>query len=63
MLALMTDHQGWVSTVGLVTDLEMADAVRLAERSPVGSDECIHFYQIFNQQSQEMCEWLVSRPS
>lgn len=60
MLALMTDHQGWVSTVGLVTDLEISDAMRLAERKPVGSDECIHLYQIFNQQSQKFCEWLLS---
>lgn len=62
MLALMTDHQGWVSTVGLVTDLEVADAIRLGERNSVGSDECIRMYQMIHQDSQELCKWLLTQP-
>lgn len=62
MLALMTDHQGWVSTVGLVTDLEIADAIRLEDRNPLASDECIRLYQAIHQESKELCNWLLTEP-
>lgn len=63
MIALIRDHEGWISTMGLVTDLDAADAVRLAGESPVGADECIRAYQYISQQSQNLCEELVKRPS
>lgn len=61
MIALIRDHEGWISTMGLVTDLDAADAVRLAGQSPVGADECIRAYQYISQQSQNLCQFLQKR--
>ncbi len=61
MIAFIRDHEGWISTMGVVTDLDAADAVRLAVRSPVDADECIHAYQYISQQSQNLCQILLKR--
>jgi hypothetical protein len=63
MIALIRDHEGWISTMGLVTDLDATDAVRLAGRAPVAADECIRAYQYISQQSQNLCQDLLKRAS
>jgi hypothetical protein len=63
MIALIRDHEGWISTMGLVTDLDAADAVRLAAQTPVAADECIRAYQYISQQSQNLCQDLLKRAS
>jgi len=58
MMALMLERSGWMSTVGLVTDLEAADAIRLEDAEAITSDECIRFTQVLEMNSQEFCRFL-----
>lgn len=60
MLALMLESAGWLSTVGLVTDLEVADAIRLEDSSPIAADECIRLHHAIHDQSQDFCKLLIS---
>jgi hypothetical protein len=41
MMALMRENTGYVSTIGLVTDQAVADAIRLTDQGPISADECI----------------------
>ena len=61
MIALIRDHEGWISTMGLVTDLDARDALRLAGLNPVSADECIRAYQYISQQSQNLCQKLLKQ--
>ncbi len=45
--------------MGLVTDLDASDALRLADQSPVAADECIRAYQFISQQSQNFCRQIL----
>lgn len=60
MLAFMTDHHGWVSTIGLVTDLKVNDALRLQGSTPVGADECLELYTAIHERSGDLCLELLS---
>lgn len=60
-MALMLERSGWMSTVGLVTDLEAADAIRLEDASPLASDECIRFTQVLETRSKEFCQFLLGQ--
>lgn len=60
MLAFMTDNHGWVSTVGLVTDLKANDALRLQGSLPVGADECLELYTAIHERSGDLCQALLS---
>lgn len=60
MLALMLESAGWLSTVGLVTDLEVADAIRLEDATPIAADECIRLHHAIHDQSRELCKMLNS---
>ena len=60
MLALMLESAGWLSTVGLVTDLEVADAIRLEDANPIGANECIQLHRAFYDESQGFCRLISS---
>ena len=61
MLAFMTSHHGWVSTVGLVTGLKVSDALRLQGATPVGADECLELYTAIHEHSGDLCQALLER--
>ena len=58
MFALMLESSGWLSTVGLVTDLDVADALRLEQVKSITSDECIRLHQMIDKDSMEFCRYL-----
>lgn len=58
MMALMRENTGYVSTIGLVTDQTVADAVRLADKTPISSDECIGVHVLLDGESQGLVELL-----
>ncbi len=60
MMALMRENTGYVSTIGLVTDQTVVDAVRLTERPPISSDECIGAHVLLEEQSRDLIERLSS---
>ena len=59
MLALILETQGAWSTVGLVTDLEVQDALHSCDKKPVTSDECLSVHGFLEEQSQDLCRWLL----
>lgn len=58
MMALMRENTGYVSTIGLVTDQTVADAIRLTERGPISADECIGAHVLLEEESRDLVERL-----
>jgi len=58
MLAVILERQGSMSSVGLVTDLEIQDALRFHESASVSADDCIAMHRLMEEGSSEMCGWL-----
>ncbi len=56
ILAVVLETSGWVSSIGVMTDLDVKDAERLQDRSPLTSDECVKFYHLFEQESAAFCK-------
>lgn len=61
VLALILETSGSVSSIGLVTDLEIQDAVRFQKALPVTSDECIAIHQLLERDSRRFCERLLDK--
>lgn len=61
MMALMRENTGYVSTIGLVTDQTVTDAIRLSDRTPISADECIGAHVLLEQESQDFVELLKNR--
>ena len=63
ILAVVLESSGWVSSIGVMTDLLAKDAVRLQESEPITSDECVILYQAFELKSHDFCQELLRQPS
>ncbi|MBI5654797.1 hypothetical protein HZC53_04060 [Candidatus Uhrbacteria bacterium] len=61
VLAVVVETQGSVSSVGLVTDLEIQDALRFAALSPVTSDECLAAHRMLEDDSRGLATRLLDR--
>ncbi len=59
MLAVVLEASGVVSSVGVVTDLEAADAKRFHEAAAISVDECLQFHVQLETQSRELCQALL----
>ncbi len=60
MMAIVLEANGAVSSVGLVTDLEAADALRMNDRAPISDDDCIAAHRILQQESRAFCAQLMT---
>jgi len=58
MLAIILETQGSMSSVGLMTDLEIQDALRFRESPPISADDCIAAHRLLQEESQEFCRSL-----
>jgi hypothetical protein len=58
MLAVILENGGWVSSVGLVTDLEATDAIRFQSSLGITADECVGWHRLLEEKSAELCEYL-----
>jgi hypothetical protein len=58
MIAVILEASGFVSSVGVVTDLEVEDAVRFRDAQPIQMDECIRFSEQIQRQSKDLCQAL-----
>jgi hypothetical protein len=58
MLAVILEQQGSVSSVGLVTDLEVQDAMRFREMLPISPDDCVLAHRVVEEESKGFCEAL-----
>lgn len=61
MLALILETHGSVSSVGLVTDLEIGDALRFRDCLPFSADDCIATHRILEEESGEFCRMLSAK--
>lgn len=61
VLAVVLETSGSVSSVGLVTDLEVSDALRFQNAQAVSSDECIAFHQLLETDSRGFCGRLLDK--
>jgi hypothetical protein len=61
VLAVVIEAAGGISSVGLVTDLEVQDAVRFANSLPVTSDECISAHKVLEEGSRALCGRLLDK--
>lgn len=59
VLAVVLETSGSVSSIGLVTDMEVQDAIRFQGVSPVSPDDCIRVHQALETDSQSFCERLL----
>lgn len=59
LLAYVLEISGGISSLGLVTDASCVDLVRLADRQPIGSDECMEAHRLLTQNSQGVCRRLL----
>lgn len=61
VLAIVLDNGGAVSSVGLVTDLEIQDAVRFQGALAVSADDCVAVHELVERQSKALCERLLDK--
>lgn len=59
MLAIILENAGWVSSVGMVTDLEAKDAEHFQTTLPITADECIRAHQVLEFESRALCAHLT----
>lgn len=63
VLAVILETNGSVSSVGLVTDLEIQDALRFTNVEAVSSDECISAHRLLETDSLAFCRRLLDKTS
>lgn len=63
VLAIMLEASGWVSSVGVVTDLEAEDAARYRTLATLNADECIKLYRAIEGDGRAFCQALATSSS
>lgn len=61
LLAVIMENSGSVSSIGLVTDLEIQDAVRFRDASPISTDECVIAHRALRENSRGLCLRLLDK--
>jgi hypothetical protein len=60
VLAMVMESSHGISSIGLVTDLEAQDAVRIHDAKPICANDVIRAHAVLNAESQALCrEWLL----
>ncbi len=59
MLAVILENAGWISSIGMITDLEVHDAVRFEKAEMISANECVQVHQCLERQSRELCQELI----
>lgn len=60
VLAVILEGSGWMSSIGVITDLQAIDATRL-QPEPISSDECIEICSHIAQDSQKLSRLFYER--
>ena len=61
LMAVIVESSGAISSVGLVTDLEIQDAVRFRDAQSITADECVAMHRGLRDGSRALCERLVDK--
>ncbi len=59
MLALVFEQGGLLSSIGMMTDLEMSDALSFCKAIPLAQAECVEMHGILEKQSKALCQALL----
>lgn len=59
VLAVILENQGGISSVGLVTDLEVQDAVRFQDAESITADDCLEAHAMISTKSKDICKQLL----
>ncbi len=59
ILAVILESSGWVSSIGVMTDLEAQDAIRFQNTEPIHPDECVALYRTLETESGAFCHALM----
>ena len=60
MLAIVHEQAGLASSIGMLTDLELNDALLFYKASPIAKDECVKMHRTLEKESQNMCQALLA---
>lgn len=60
MMAVVLEQAGLVSSIGIVTDLEINDALGFFQAKPVSNDECIEAHRVLEHHAPELCQALLN---
>lgn len=61
VLAIVLEISGAVSSVGVITDLELSDALRFRDFPPISSDDCLSAHRSMSSESREFCRRLLDK--
>ncbi len=61
MLAMILESKGSISSVGLMTDLEVQDVIRMEDAETISADDCIHAHRIFEEETALFVDLLLGR--
>jgi len=61
VLAVVLETNGAVSSIGLVTDLELSDALRFSKAEAITGDDCIAAHRLMETDSMAFCSRLLDR--
>ncbi len=61
ILAVVLETGNIISSVGVVTDLELSDVMRFQTFSPISSDDCVLLHRSVNSGSREFCRRLLDK--
>lgn len=56
VLAVILENQHGISSMGMVTDLEVQDAVRFQDADPISADDCLNAKELLTNASQRFVE-------
>ncbi len=59
VLAVILETPGALSSVGVVTDLEIQDALRFKDAGPVSADECLAIHASLEGDAKAWCRQLL----
>lgn len=61
MIALLLETTGWLSSVGMLTELTAHEARRMHECPPIAADHCVRTYKMLEESSIELCGFLLKQ--
>ncbi len=61
VLAVILENQNGISSIGLVTDMEAQDAVRMHDARPITADDCLAAHEVLETKSREVCAGLMKK--
>ena len=54
VLAVILENQHGISSVGLVTDMEAQDALRMHDVAPITANDCVAAHEVLESKSQDV---------